>query len=64
MVAVATPFTEDYALDLEALHTNIRFMIDRGGIVRWMHVEAQEGPQEFARTPSSEQVMEAARQLA
>ncbi len=41
-----------------------RFMIDRGGIVRWIHVEAQEGPQEFARTPSSEQVMEAARQLA
>ena len=30
MVAVATPFTEDYALDLEALHDNIRFMIDRG----------------------------------
>ncbi len=30
MVAVATPFTEDYALDLEALHNNIRFMIDRG----------------------------------
>lgn len=41
-----------------------RFMIDREGIVRWMHVEGQAGPQEFAKTPSSEQVMEAARQLA
>ena len=30
MVAVATPFTEGYALDLEALQDNIRFMIDRG----------------------------------
>ena len=30
MVAVATPFTEDYALDLDALHDNVRFMIDRG----------------------------------
>jgi len=32
MVAVATPFTEDFALDLEALHNNIRFMID-GGVI-------------------------------
>ena len=30
MVAVATPFTEDFALDLEALQENIRFMIDNG----------------------------------
>ena len=30
MVAVATPFTEDYALDLDALQDNIRFMIGRG----------------------------------
>ncbi|MCH8911362.1 MAG: dihydrodipicolinate synthase family protein [Chloroflexi bacterium] len=30
MVAVATPFTEDYTLDLDALQDNIRFMIDRG----------------------------------
>ncbi len=30
MVAVATPFTEDLALDLDALQDNIRFMIDRG----------------------------------
>ncbi len=30
MVAVATPFTEDYSLDLGAFHDNIRFMIDRG----------------------------------
>lgn len=28
MVAVATPFTEDYELDLEALTANIRFMIE------------------------------------
>ena len=30
MVAVATPFTEDFELDLDALRTNIRFMIDGG----------------------------------
>ena len=33
MVAVATPFTEDFDLDLEALQSNIRFMID-GGVRR------------------------------
>jgi hypothetical protein len=38
-----------------------RFMIDRGGIVRWTHVEAQDGPQELMKPPTSEQVMEAAR---
>jgi len=30
MVSVATPFTDDYELDLGALQENIRFMIDRG----------------------------------
>lgn len=30
VVAVATPFTEDFALDLDALQANIRFMIDGG----------------------------------
>ncbi|NQW18742.1 MAG: dihydrodipicolinate synthase family protein [Chloroflexi bacterium] len=30
MVAVATPFTEDFKLDLDALKSNIRVMIDRG----------------------------------
>jgi 4-hydroxy-tetrahydrodipicolinate synthase len=30
MVSVATPFTEDFELDLDALQDNIRFMIDRG----------------------------------
>ena len=30
MVAVATPFKEDFELDLDALRDNIRFMIDRG----------------------------------
>jgi len=30
MVAVATPFTEDFELDLDALQSNIRFMIDGG----------------------------------
>ncbi len=30
MVAVATPFNEDYSLDLDALRDNIRFMIDGG----------------------------------
>jgi hypothetical protein len=38
-----------------------RFMIDRDGIVRWIHVEAHDGPQELMKTPGSEQVMEAAR---
>ena len=30
MVSVATPFTSGFELDLETLHENIRFMIDRG----------------------------------
>ena len=30
MVSVATPFTPDFELDLEALRDNIRFMVDRG----------------------------------
>jgi 4-hydroxy-tetrahydrodipicolinate synthase len=30
MVSVATPFTPDFRLDLDALQENIRFMIDRG----------------------------------
>ena len=30
MVSVATPFTSDYELDLDALRRNIRFMVDRG----------------------------------
>ena len=30
MVAVATPFTENFDLDLDAFQTNIRFMIDNG----------------------------------
>lgn len=30
MVAVATPFKEDFSLDLDALRDNVRFMIDRG----------------------------------
>ncbi len=30
MVAVATPFNEDYSLDLDALHTNIRYMVENG----------------------------------
>jgi dihydrodipicolinate synthase/N-acetylneuraminate lyase len=30
MVAVATPFREDFALDLDSLTSNIRFMVDKG----------------------------------
>lgn len=30
MVSVATPFISDFELDLDALHSNIRYMIDRG----------------------------------
>ena len=30
MISVATPFTPDYELDLEALRNNIRYMVDRG----------------------------------
>lgn len=30
MVAVATPFKEDFSLNLEALHENVRFMVDHG----------------------------------
>ncbi len=30
MVAVATPFKEDYSLDIDALQTNIRYMVENG----------------------------------
>ena len=30
VVAVATPFKEDYSLDLDAFHENVRYMIDHG----------------------------------
>jgi len=30
MVAVATPFSEDFTLNVKALQNNIRFMIDHG----------------------------------
>jgi peroxiredoxin len=40
-----------------------RFMIDRDGIVRWIHVEARDGPQNFAETPTPREVLEAARLL-
>ena len=30
IVAAATPFTEDYALDLDALRDHVRFMVDHG----------------------------------
>ncbi len=41
-----------------------RFLIDRHGIVRWVHVEARDGPHEFAKTPSPQDVMKAAHQMA
>ncbi len=41
-----------------------RFLIDRHGIVRWVHVEASDGPHEFAKTPSPQAVMEAAHHMA
>ena len=30
VVAMATPFKEDYSLDLDALQENVRYMIDNG----------------------------------
>jgi hypothetical protein len=40
-----------------------RFMIDRDGIVRWLHIEARDGPQDFAGTPTPREVLDAARLL-
>ena len=40
-----------------------RFLIDRHGIIRWVHVEARDGPQEFAKSPSPQDVMKAAHQM-
>ena len=40
-----------------------RFLIDTDGVVRWVHVEARGGPQNFADTPSPREVLEAARHL-
>jgi peroxiredoxin len=40
-----------------------RFLIDRDGIVRWIHVEAQDGVSEFGKLPSIEAILDAGRSL-
>jgi hypothetical protein len=39
------------------------FLIDRGGLVRWAFVEAQEGPADLLKFPGEEEILAAARAL-
>ncbi|HEX9771522.1 MAG TPA: redoxin domain-containing protein [Kiloniellales bacterium] len=39
------------------------FMIDRGGVVRWIAIEAQDGPEGFGKVPNLDAVLAAGRAL-
>jgi hypothetical protein len=39
------------------------FLIDREGIVRWLHIEAAERPEDLSKFPSDEEILGAARSL-
>ena len=39
------------------------FLIDREGIVRWLHIEAAERPEDLSKFPSDEEILAAARGL-
>ena len=39
------------------------FLIDREGIVRWLHIEAAERPEDLSKFPSDEEILAAARSL-
>ena len=39
------------------------FLIDRKGIVRWLHIEAAERPEDLSKFPSDEEILGAARSL-
>ena len=39
------------------------FLIDREGIVRWLHIEAAERPEDLSKFPSDEEILSAARSL-
>jgi len=39
------------------------FLIDREGIVRWMHIEAAERPGDLSKVPSDKEILAAARSL-
>ena len=39
------------------------FLIDRDGIIRWLQIEAAEGPGDLAKFPSDEEILRAARGL-
>ena len=39
------------------------FLIDRGGIIRWLHMEGLEGMEDLCKFPSDEEILQAARAL-
>jgi peroxiredoxin len=39
------------------------FLIDRDGIIRWLQIEAADGPGDLAKFPSDEEILRAARSL-
>jgi hypothetical protein len=39
------------------------FLIDRGGIIRWLHIEGLEGMQDLLKFPGDEEILQAARAL-
>ena len=39
------------------------FLIDREGIIRWLHIEAAERPEDLSKFPSDEEILDAARRL-
>ena len=39
------------------------FLIDRGGIIRWLHIEGLEGMQDLFKFPGDEAILQAARAL-
>ena len=39
------------------------FMIDRGGVVRWIEIEASDGPEDFGKLPNLDSILAAGRAL-
>jgi peroxiredoxin len=48
--------------DFESTFTQLKgqFLIDRDGVVRWAHIEGQEGPSSFGKFPSHDELIDVA----
>lgn len=55
---------ENEAVNRHPTPLDSSFLIDRDGIVRWIHVEARDSVGEFGRLPSMESILDAGRALA